>query len=69
MDRDVIDGFQNGRAEIDVSAFGFTQISDLDGMLKQSNGAAIFDFAPGDRLILVGVNIGVIDAKDFIFAV
>ncbi len=68
MDTDVVQGFQNGRDEIDVSAFGFTQISDLSGMLQQINGHAVFDFAPGDRLILIGVNTGLIDASDFIFA-
>lgn len=69
MDTDVVQGFQNGRDEIDVSAFGFTQISDLNGMLQQINGHAVFDFAPDDRLILIGINTGVIDASDFIFAV
>lgn len=64
---DFIYGFQDGLDKIDVSAFGFSSFSDIEGSISEGFISTSIDF--GDtELTLVGVRASNLDADDFIIS-
>ncbi len=70
---DTIDDFTAGAGTddvIDVSAFGFSafddgSLNDLESALTNSGANVILDLGGGNQVQINGVNIGDLDADDF----
>ena len=70
--KDIIHDFQYRQDKIDVSAYGFRDLDEMNGMIKAygSHGENILiDFGDGNQVIVIGLPHRVHGASDFIFAV
>ena len=66
MGADTITDFTDGEDRIDLRGHtGVTSFSDLT--ITQSSGDMVIDLGNGDQITLTGVQVGVLDASDFLF--
>lgn len=65
--RDVVRDFRPGEDRLDLSAFGFTGLSEVLEGARERNGGLILDLGGGDALRLARVEREDLSAADFIF--
>lgn len=73
-DQDQIYWFENGIDKIDLRAFGFADLNDMQSTTTTTEGTfdsgvpyVTFDFGGGDALTAIGLSLGGTDASDFLF--
>jgi Ca2+-binding RTX toxin-like protein len=66
--------FENGIDKIDLGAFGFADLADMqsaatttEGTLESGASFVVFDFGGGDELTAIGLHLAGTDSTDFLF--